>query len=747
MAIFHHYVFGEFRLDAEQRALFRRGELVALAPKSLETLLFLVERHGRIVEKRELLDAVWPDTFVEEANLPQNIFTLRKVLGDGEEGHSFIETVPKRGYRFVAPVQLGADSLPDSPLVPSAQLPAPSPAQMAAAFKTESPAHELPREGSRTGIHFSAGLLGLLAGLLLATGFASWLILHRQPLPVPARMVTFQRLTNFVGLKEFPAISPDGKTVAFTADKTGRRQVWVRLIAGGTPLQITQDNSEHMYPRWLPDSSALVYYSPPLEGEEQGTLWEVPAFGGSPHRLTSSISSADASHDGSRLAFFRLNERKQVELVSSRRDTSAIRVLAELPASEAYEYPRWSPDDRSIAFQRSTLYVDDIAYVPAQGGQVRPITREGVFMEGFSWLADGSGIIYSSGRESTVLYLPTMHLWFAPLDGSAPRQLTYGETSLLSPDVDGTGRVVASRLRLQFDIWKYPVAGSASENVRNAQRLTHQTGQVQTPSAAPGDRELAYLSDEGGHGNIWVLDLSSGATRQITAERNARVTVGLPVWSPMANRIAFVSSRDQPDWETLGLWLVQPDGSELRQLVDRIAGYPTWSSDGKWVYYSTRKEDVFQLYKISATGGPQILVRTDNACVAALGPDGSTLYYVVPHLNGNGIRDYEIRVANPEMGPSRRLAQINGNRVAHWQILQPTLSHDGRWLALLLNDGGSTNLYVLGAGDGAPHALTDFGGRRTLIVRRVSWSSDDRFLYAAVGDGDADIVQIEGILP
>jgi hypothetical protein len=111
------------------------------------------------------------------------------------------------------------------------------------------------------------------------------------------------------------------------------------LIAGGTPLQITHDNSEHMYPRWLPDSSALVYYSPPLEGEEQGTLWEVPALGGSPHRLTSSVSSADASHDGSRLAFFRLNERKQVELVSSQRDTSAIRVLAELPASEAYEYP------------------------------------------------------------------------------------------------------------------------------------------------------------------------------------------------------------------------------------------------------------------------------------------------------------------------------------------------------------------------------------------------------------------------
>jgi TolB-like protein/DNA-binding winged helix-turn-helix (wHTH) protein/Flp pilus assembly protein TadD len=114
------YVFGDFCLDAGQRALFRNGELLSLTPKSLETLLFLVERHGRIVDKKELMDAVWPDTFVEEVSLARNVSVLRKVLSESEEGQSYIETIPKRGYRFVAPVSESSDAVPASAAMPSA---------------------------------------------------------------------------------------------------------------------------------------------------------------------------------------------------------------------------------------------------------------------------------------------------------------------------------------------------------------------------------------------------------------------------------------------------------------------------------------------------------------------------------------------------------------------------------------------------------------------------------------------------
>ena len=98
------YSFGPFVLDPVERRLLCDGQPVGLPPKALDTLLALVEHRGHVMEKGELLGRVWPDTFVEEATLTQNIFTLRKALNDSPDGHQYIETVPKRGYRFVAPV-------------------------------------------------------------------------------------------------------------------------------------------------------------------------------------------------------------------------------------------------------------------------------------------------------------------------------------------------------------------------------------------------------------------------------------------------------------------------------------------------------------------------------------------------------------------------------------------------------------------------------------------------------------------
>src|SRR6266545_1838476 len=103
------YAFEAFRLDAAEKLLFHEDQPVPLTPKAVETLLALVERHGRLVTKEDLFRIVWPDTFVEENNLAQNISMLRRVLGEGAGGRQFIETVPKRGYRFVGPVEERAD--------------------------------------------------------------------------------------------------------------------------------------------------------------------------------------------------------------------------------------------------------------------------------------------------------------------------------------------------------------------------------------------------------------------------------------------------------------------------------------------------------------------------------------------------------------------------------------------------------------------------------------------------------------
>src|SRR5262249_9263266 len=102
------YRFGEFRLEPAERRLLRNGETISLTPKAFDTLVFLVERAGHLVEKEELMKALWPDSFVEDTNLAQQVFTLRKVLGETDEGGQFIETVARKGFRFVAPVTITA---------------------------------------------------------------------------------------------------------------------------------------------------------------------------------------------------------------------------------------------------------------------------------------------------------------------------------------------------------------------------------------------------------------------------------------------------------------------------------------------------------------------------------------------------------------------------------------------------------------------------------------------------------------
>src|SRR5918993_1217988 len=111
----HSYTFGAFRLDLRERTLYTDGQRVVLTPKAVETLIALVERHGHLVTKDELFQLVWPDAFVEENNLAQNISVLRRVLGEGSTSSRFIETVPKRGYRFVADVMPIAEAGPASP--------------------------------------------------------------------------------------------------------------------------------------------------------------------------------------------------------------------------------------------------------------------------------------------------------------------------------------------------------------------------------------------------------------------------------------------------------------------------------------------------------------------------------------------------------------------------------------------------------------------------------------------------------
>ena len=543
-----------------------------------------------------------------------------------------------------------------------------------------------------------------------------------------------QRLTDLSGLEEFPALAPDLKSVAFTARVDGVQQIFVRLLAGGTPLQITKDGIDHLQPRWSRDSSSLVYFSPATAGDLQGTVWEIAALGGAPHRVIDCVGGGDRGRND-RLACFRLAG-KSIELVTASADSADQRVIARFDEPLYYKYPRWSPDGRWIAYQRGDGVRWDIFAVPSDGGTPRQLTHENGQIHGLAWLPDSTGIVYSSGRGATMPYLPTLGLWEATLEGGQPRRIAAADVSYLHPDIHESGAMLASRLQMHFDLWKYPIDGRPEENVRNGTRLTRQTGQVQTPTVGASDRDVAFLSDSGGHANLWVATPETGEMRQITYERDESVSLGVPIWSPDGNWIAFVSSRGGTGLG-FGLWAVNPRGGNVRKLADRGLG-AAWAPDGRSIYYI----DEATVYKAPVDGGSAVKVRPGPAR-NVVGSDGRTLYFMVDRTLTDGSPGFEIHSASPEDAPSRVLARVRASRAPQWQIMNPSLSPDGRWLAMPLTDGVTTNIWLLATATGEWRQVTDFGDQPTFIARRVSWSADGRSILAAVGEGDSDIVMFE----
>ena len=585
-------------------------------------------------------------------------------------------------------------------------------------------------------------LPALVASVL--AGVVGWMARSAIETRTPAERVRVQRLTDMVGLEEEPALSPDGRTVAFVAVAGTKRQIWIRLLAGGAPLALTKDDVDHYAPRWAPDSSSVIYFTPGGQPGDPGTIWEIPALGGTPRRLTTSFGPGDLSRDGTRLAFFRFRDgATELAVVSRGRDD--VRALAKLPAV-ALSNLRWSPDDRWIAFIQEIggfSFSTDVTVVDVSGGTPRRVARGSIF-QGATWLADSSGLIVSSSDGSLMPYPPTYNLWRIALDGGAPIPLTFGESSYEFPDLGPGGNLVVSRVRAQADVWRFPVGGDPIENVRAGIRITRQTGLVQTVSPSPDESQLVLLSDNGGHANVWSARVADGDMRPVTQEFDSRVTVAVPVWSPRGDWINFLSNRNSSTGD-VSLWLVKPDGSDARDL-GVIGAWVCWSTDGRWLYFSDGADGINRIRKVPVEGGQPVLVRSDNAIGCNRSPANDALYYAKILTQATGAWDFEMRVASPEDGPSRAIGRVAGSRVPAGALnFHAFPSPDGKWLAMPLIDGSTTNLWAISTDTGEWRRLTDFGQRNVIIARRIAWSADGQRIYAAVSDVDSDIVLLGGL--
>ena len=237
------FEFGAFCFDEADRLLLLDGKVVPLTPKAAETLLALITHAGHVVDRDELLKTVWPGTFVEESSLTRNISQLRKALSE-DEAHPFIETIPKRGYRFVAEVRQRA-----------VQADAPEQEAAALARTDERP---VSRATGRI-----PGLLFLAASVLIAVSIG-----------LPRILSTFDQssrldetpFTTLPGGEYEPAFSPDGTQIAFVWNGPDEKRygIYVKPVKGGDAVPLVSDSANEGSPAWSADSKYIAFcrYSP-----------------------------------------------------------------------------------------------------------------------------------------------------------------------------------------------------------------------------------------------------------------------------------------------------------------------------------------------------------------------------------------------------------------------------------------------------------------------------------------------------
>jgi DNA-binding winged helix-turn-helix (wHTH) protein len=320
--------FATFEVDLQAQELRKGGLRLKLTGQPFQVLAILLERPGTVVTREELQKRLWPDSFVDvDHNLNTAINKIREALGDSSENPRFVETLPRRGYRFIAPVTANGTA-------------AAAVAEAAALRPSSGPESAARKRPLRA--------LALLGTVVLLGAGGLWIVKRRAtPLAPPQRTLT--RITFDGGLHIGATWSPDGRYLAYASNRGGKFDVWVHQVSGGNPVQVTKGPAANWEPDWSPDGKYIAYRS--KEGD--GGIFIEPAIGGA--GLARKISSVGHyprwSPDGSRILFqstkFGLSSRVFAVKISD--PESVQEVLPEVTSQAAIMSAAWYPDGKRIS--------------------------------------------------------------------------------------------------------------------------------------------------------------------------------------------------------------------------------------------------------------------------------------------------------------------------------------------------------------------------------------------------------------
>jgi DNA-binding winged helix-turn-helix (wHTH) protein/Tol biopolymer transport system component len=631
-------LFGPFRFDVVDKTLSREGQEIRLPPRALQILDYLLERPNRIVGKQELLDLVWKDAFVGESSLTEAIGVLRQALGDSASGAEYIQTVHRRGYRFIAPIRVDAQSSPLSvpSLVPVPEAPArPVPESVA------TPASAVPQ---RIDTRSWSGVIVLAAVAVAIAGAAVWLALRPDPAPETTRATITLPLAQAPapGLTAQPvaALSPDGRRIAYVAGAPGSYRLFLREIDQFEAVPVPGTDGAHG-PFFSPDGKSLGFFL-----QYRLMVMSLPA--GQPIDL----AAADSGHGGwwhtdGTITFATGSGEGVYRVSSTGGERRPVKVTGVDGAT--LRHPMLTADGRTMlaTVWKFNVRLSEVVAIDLSSGASRKIAR-GVHPR-----------LLDDGR---VIYLRDGDLVAAPLDGSGP------EATLISGVM--TGVTAAGQYSLAANGTLLYLPDAPQRQLRAMVRispdgqespLAFEPRAFQNVSISPDGRRVAVTIYEKGASDLWIGDIERGILQRMTSEGGSVD----PVWSADGSTLYFSWIRG----ESPNVYRVPADGSAPPELHSSVASLGPSSMTRDGVIFATRHTagGGLDITTIAPDGTAKDWLATSaSEAGPRVSPDEK---FVVFRSGRSGRAEIYVRPISGE-GPEQQISQTGG--------LRPDWSADGR---------------------------------------------------------------------
>jgi len=604
---------GDWIVEPELNCLRKDHQEKHLEPKVMKVLLALAEHPNHVVTKEDLIAAVWPGTFVSDDVLTRCISVLRRMTQDDATMPRFIQTVPKVGYRLLAPIH----ELPADPVEEQVEA---SPVPHMEVPTITSPEPLVQKQDRHIMLH-PAVLAGVAIAVLAVLAFAVWRFLWTAPRETVLKTLPF---TSRDGEQLQPAFSPDGKTVAYVAvpENGGPQHIYIKSITAETSAPITSGPGDDFSPTWSPDGTHIAYLSNSTEGmgiylvdvrtrasrkvfvPQSASQWEQGALTWSPD----GESLAFPDHAGS-------NPSSSIVLLNLK--TLQSQTLTTPPDGwEGDLTPAFSPDGKRIAFSRaSETAVRDLYWIAATGGPVHQITHDSAGIDSLAWFPDGKSIVFSSNRGGKSA------LWRVFLRGGTPARMPIGTEDAAQPTVSRSGNILRVAYTQGSAIWSIISITRGAEGI--SREVLSSTQEDSAPSFARDGLRFAFQSQRSGFQEIWMAAGDGTGAHPLT-HGNGPLT-GSPSWGHQHDEVLF----DSRIGGHSHIFAIHATGGSPRQLTNGDFNdiTPRWSTDDNTVYFRSNRGGRWQLWRVDRNGGSPQPVTTGDGIVPQESPDGKFLYF------------------------------------------------------------------------------------------------------------------------